>query len=130
MKKMLGLLLLGGALSMVGCTEPIVANQNPYMPSQVTVTDYWLQNDIYVKVLQPERVGAGQLRAPIEIYNKTDHDLTIDYTYTFVDQGGVQVGNPPTWEFERLPPRGSKQIAPTSMSANAADFRVQIRKAK
>ena len=70
------------------------------------------------------------MKAPIEIYNKTDHDLSIDYQYWFVDTGGARVDNAPGWEFVKLPPRGYTQIAPTSMSAMAADFRVQVRKAK
>ena len=130
MKKLLTLALLAG-LSMVGCTEPIVADQNPYVPSQVTMTDAWIQKDVYVKLLPPERTaGSGQLKAPIEIYNKRDWELTLDYTYTFVDKSGTQVDNPPHWEFLRIPARGSMQIAPLSMSAAATDFRVQLRRAK
>ena len=123
--------LLATGLFTSGCTEPIVADQNPYMPSQVTMTDAWIQKDVYVKLLPPERTpGSGQLKAPIEIYNKRDWELSLDYTYTFVDKTGVQVDNPPAWEYLRIPPRGSKQIAPLSMSAAATDFRVQLRRAK
>ena len=130
-KKLLTLGLLAAASSLSGCTDPIVADQNPYLPSQVTLTDAWLQKDMYVKLLPPDRVpGSGQLRAPIEIYNKRDWELTLDYTYTFVDKNGTQVDNPPSWEFIRIEPHGSRQIAPVSMSAAATDFRVQIRRAK
>ena len=131
MSKLLSIALLSAGLCvMSSCTEPITANQNLYITPQVSISDYWLREDLSVTVQQPQRVGAGQLKVPIEIRNNRDWELHLDYSYSFVDKGGTQVDSPTAYEFLRIPPRGSAQIAPTSLSAMAADFHVFIRRAK
>ena len=132
MKKLLMMGLLAGALGggLAGCTEPIPAMQDPLMPLQISMQSTGLQNDLLVTVLPVTRVGAGQLHVDIQLYTKTDHDLSVDYKYYFVDDHGAQTDNPSGWQFVKVPARGTQQFEFTSMSASAADFRVQLRRAQ
>ncbi len=135
MKKLLMVGLLVGLLGGVGgglggCTEPIPAMQDPVMPLQVSMESYWLQSQLLVTVLPVTRVGAGQLHVNIQLYNKTDFDLSVDYKYYFVDEHGAQVEIPSGSQFIRIPKRSTQQFEFTSMSASAADFRVVLRQAQ
>ncbi|HVT83487.1 MAG TPA: YcfL family protein [Phycisphaerae bacterium] len=132
MKRIVAPLLLAAvALGFAGCTEKIGAYQDPEAPKQVMITEYWLRQQIRVNVPRPERVGAGQLKVNMNVYNTTDHDLLIQYKYIFTDKNGVQVDNIGAgWESERIAPRDTHPISFTSMSAAADDFQVTIRPAK
>jgi len=132
MKRMIGIALLAiTGMFATGCTEPISAYQDPNAPLQVTVSDYWLRQQLKVTVPRPERIGAGQLKVTVQAYNTTDSDLLVQYKYWFTDKNGVQVDNiDASWESERIAPRGYKQVTFTSLSAAAEDFRVQFRPAK
>jgi uncharacterized protein YcfL len=131
MKKLLamGLVVLG--MLAAGCEGPIPAWQDPNSPLQVSLTGYGLQDKIRVVVPKPERVGAGQLKVTVQVYNTTGSDLTVDYKYQFTDKAGTPVENSNIgWEAERIPPHGYQPIMFTSMSAAAEDFRVQLRPAQ
>lgn len=125
-------LLLGGMLLpllLAACTGPIPAYTDPITGrTQVTVTEYWLQNMIRVQPLRPERVGAGQLKVSIEIRSFADYDLPLDYQYHFYDQTGHQT-YVSGWQLVRLPRKGNNTIDFTSMDP-AADFSVELRTAK
>jgi uncharacterized protein YcfL len=125
-------LLLGGMLLpllLAACTDPIPAWQDPLTGrTQVTVTEYWLQDKIRVQPPHVERVGAGQLKVSIEIRSRHDWDLPLDYQYHFYDQAGKQT-YVSGWQLVRLPRKGSNTIDFTSMDP-AADFSVELRTAK
>ena len=128
MKKLFAMGLLSLGLLAAGCEGPIPAYQDPSAPLQVSLTGYGLQDKIRVVVPKPERVGAGQLKVTVQVFNRTNSDLTVDYRYSFTDKAGTPVENSNIgWEGERLPPNGYQTITFTSMSAAAEDFRVQLR---
>lgn len=135
MKKLLamGLISCGTmALAMAGCNEPapLTAYQAHSMPSQISMTNWVLQNDVKVSKSQANRIGSGQLQVTVELYNTTDHNESVDYKYWFTDANGVGVDNPSGWQYVKIPPRGFQQFSFTSMSALANDFRVQLRPAQ
>lgn len=131
MKRVFGICLMGLAVALAGCTEKIGAYQDPEKPKQVMVTEYWLREQLRVDVSRPERVGAGQLKVNMNLYNTTDFPLLVQYKYVFTDRGGVQVDNIDAgWQSERIAPRETKPISFTSMSAAAEDFQVTVRPAK
>jgi len=124
----LAALAMGALLSLSACTEPIALKPDPIAtPPQVHLTEYGLQNDIYGTVLPPHRVGSGQLDVTVRLYNKTGHELQVDYQYSFLDQGGATVETPSGWHALRIAPKGWAEAKFTSMTAQAADFTVQIR---
>jgi len=132
MKKLLAMGLVAMGLLAAGCEGPIPAYQDQYGPLQVSMTDYGMQDKIRVTAPKPERVGAGQLRVTVQLYNRTGSDLSVDYKYFFTDKAGVQVEQPIStgWEFVKIPPRGYQAVTFTSLSAAAEDFRVQLRGAR
>jgi uncharacterized protein YcfL len=128
MKKFLAMGLVSLGLLAAGCEGPIPAYQDQNGPLQVSMTDFSLQDKIRVTIPKPERVGNGQLKVTVQLYNRTDKDLSVDYKYFFTDKAGVQVEKLDIgWELERIPPRGYQSVTFTSMTAAAEDFRVQLR---
>ncbi len=128
MKKLFAMGFMSLSLLAAGCDGPIPAWQDPNSPLQVSLTGYGLQDKIRVVVPKPERVGAGQLKVTIQVANRTNSELTVDYKYSFTDKYGTPVENSNIgWEGERISPRGYQTITFTSMSAAAEDFRVQLR---
>jgi hypothetical protein len=122
-------LLAGG---MTGCTDPIPAMQDRMaQPSQVIMADYWLQHQLHVDVLPPERIGAGQLKPNVQLRNLTDSPRSVDFKITYLDERRIAVDNPIGWQHATVPPRGYTQLdIPASMSAAARDFTIEIRKAE
>ncbi|HUO09141.1 MAG TPA: DUF1425 domain-containing protein [Phycisphaerae bacterium] len=117
-------------LAITGCTDPINAWQDPIVEyPQVHVDAYSMQQRIRVQKPIATRFGAGQLQVDVPIRNLTDDDLTIDYVYYFMDSKGIQIGEPET-AFLRVQRKGIGQIEIKSLSAAAADFRVEIKDAK
>jgi hypothetical protein len=130
MKSFLPLLAIAvaGALSLAACTDPIPLRQDPTInPPQIHVTDYWLQNDIYGQTVSVHRVGAGQLEVAVRLYNKRDWEKQVDYRYRFLSQSGAEVEAPSGWHALRIEQRGYTELKFTSMTAQAADFDVQVR---
>jgi hypothetical protein len=128
MKKFLVMGLLTSSLAMSGCYEPIPAWQDPNAPLQVSISDYWLQDKLRVTPPQPERFGSGQLRVALQVFNRTDQDLSVDYSYWFTDKAGREIEAPKT-RVEVLPPKGYKTFTFESLTA-VDDFRVQLRPAR
>jgi uncharacterized protein YcfL len=129
MKRIVAPILL--ATLIAGCTDSIPAYHDPNAPLQVSMSAYWLQWYLRVTVPKPERVGDGQLKVTLQLFNATDSDLLVQYKYYFVDKSGTQVDQSDTnWEMERIAPKGTQQITFTSLSAAAEDFRVEFRPAK
>jgi len=128
---LMAVVLAGMGMAISGCTDPIPALQDTIVqPPQVLMSDYWRQGQLRVEVLPPERVGAGQLKIGGQIRNLTDWPQSLDYKTWFVDERGVQVDNPIGWQHVVVPQRGYEQFSATSMSAEARDFRIEIRKAQ
>ena len=131
MLKMIAVIGLVGAmgLAFTSCTDPINAWQDPIVEyPQVHVDAYSMQQRIRVQKPIATRFGAGQLQVDVPIRNLTDDDLTIDYVYYFMDSKGIEIGDPQT-AFLRVQRKGIGQIEIKSMSAQAADFRVEIKDA-
>src|SRR5262249_17754173 len=130
MKRLITAATAALSLALAACDNPpLPAYQAHDMPSQVTVTDWWLQQDMRVSQVTPERVGAGQLKVTVQVYNTTDHDLTLDYKYWFTDKNGTAIEKDTGWQFFRVAPRGFETYSFTSIGA-VDDFRVQMRKAQ
>ena len=123
-----------GAVMLVavgGCTDPIAARQDTFYPfPQISVDSYSLQNDIAVQPPVVSRVGAGQLKAQIVVRNLTNKAIDLDYKFWFVDVNGVQVEGDKSWLSKRIHARGMDTIEFSSLTASAADFRVQMRRKK
>jgi uncharacterized protein YcfL len=131
MKKLLAMGLLSVGL-LAGCMDPIAANQDLNAPVQVKMADTWIQSKLLVTVNRPERVGAGQLKVTLQVYNRTGDDIPIDYQYYFTDRNGVKVEDPIStgWERQVIPAHATQGVSFTSLSAAPEDFRVQIRQSK
>jgi len=132
MKRFLAMGLLAGAMgvALAGCAgSPLPAYQSPDVPAQITFTNWGLQQAIKVSKVAPERVGAGQLKVTVELYNATNSDVPLDYKYSFTDKAGVALENQTDWLFVKLPPRGFQAFSFTSTSP-VDDFRVQLRPAE
>lgn len=130
MNKILPMTLLAGALSLglAGCNEPINALQDQLPTNQFAMANIDVQHDVRIKPMPPQRVGAGQLEVIVQVYNLRAWDYVLDYTYYFVDANGAQVESPSGRQELRIPPHGTAQFKITSMTAQAADFRIQMRK--
>jgi len=130
-KKSMMLMLAAATLSLAACTDPIEVRSDKFSQyPQVHTESYYLKEWTRVQEPQAVRVGAGQLKVMIPIRNLTDNELQLDYIYTFTDPRGITVEGPSSRQFVRLPRKGIGQIEFTSMTATAADFRVQIFYAK
>ena len=111
-----------------GCTDPITANQDPIMQyPQVHMESYYLQQWTRVQPPITSRVGAGQLHVTVAIRNLTDSDMGLDYKYYFTGPSGSMVENETGWKLVTIPRKGISQIEFTSLSADARDFRVELR---
>ncbi len=121
-------LTICSALSLAACTRPVPMRQDPNgAPPQIHLTGYWIQNDVYGEVLPVHRVGAGQLDVSVRLYNKRGHELQVDYMYRFLDQAGAQIEDPSGWHALRIPQKGFAEVKFTSMTAQAADFDLEVR---
>jgi predicted small secreted protein len=118
------------AASLTACNEPIPAYQDIHHPLQVSMTDYYTQDSLRVNKITPERTGAGQLKVTVELFNRRDWEMTVDYKPRFMDKNGMQVDNDIGWQLVRIPQRGYQSFSFTSMSAAAEDFQVQLRRAQ
>ena len=125
MKKLLTMGFVALSLLAAGCEGPIPVYQDPNAPLQVSVSGYGFQDKIRATVLPPERFGAGQLRVTLQVFNRTDRDLSVDYNYWFTDKAGRQLEEPLT-RGEVIPPNGYKALVLESRSP-VDDFRVQLR---
>ena len=130
LKRIFPLLVLAPmALVLSGCTDPIPAYDDPIVEyPQVHVDSYSLQNSIRVHKPIVTRFGAGQLQVDVPIRNLTDSDLSVDYIYYFMNNRGIQIGDPVV-AYQRIPRKGIGQLEFKSLSA-VDDFRVEIRDAK
>src|SRR4051812_15786791 len=102
MKRLLATTLLATGL-LAGCMDPIPAMHNTGAYNQVNMSDTWLQQRVVLTIPKPERVGAGQLKVTVELYNRTGDDISVDYKYFFTDKSGTQVEQQVStgWEFIR-----------------------------
>ena len=129
MKKLMLVAVLG--LAVAACNDPPrPAFQAPAQPTQITMTNWVLQQNITVSKAGASRIGAGQLQVNVELYNSSDHTIRADYKYWFTDKNGIGVDNQSGWQLVTVPPKGFQQFTITSMSAMADDFRVQLRPAQ
>jgi uncharacterized protein YcfL len=127
LRRLMGMCVLA-SLAVAGCTGPISAEQDGIQLQefpQVTVTGYWLQQNIRVQQPVASHVGNGQLKIVMPVRRHTDFDLSLDYQFTFLDKNGIQVEQP-GWQYIRIPRKGIAQIECTSMLP-ADDFRVLLR---
>jgi len=129
MKKFLAMGLLGLGL-MAGCNAPIPAFADPHTALQVSIKDYGLQWKLRVQPPVTERVApGGQLKVSVQIYNTTEDDMPLDYSYNFTDKQGVSIEDTSMSGLHavKIPARGYQTITFMSMTAAAEDFRVYVR---
>ena len=130
MKKLLAMGLLGVGL-LAGCNEPIPAFSDPHTALQVSIKDYGLQWKLRVQPPVAERVPGGQLKVSVQIYNTTEDDMPLDYSYSFTDKNGVQNEDSSMSGLHavKIPARGYQTITFMSMTPAADNFRVYLRPA-
>jgi uncharacterized protein YcfL len=117
-------------VAMVGCTGQIDAQQDGVQQyKQVSVDAYSLSTDIRVQPPVYERIGNGQLRVKLLVRNLRDHDLNVDYQYRFVDEAGMEVEPPTSWQHQRIARKGVAQVEFTSLTP-AHGCRVEFRHAR
>ena len=130
MKKLLATGLIVTAM-LLGCQDPIAAKMDELPPQQVSLDNDYLRNTLRFRTPMIERVGAGQLKVTMQVYNLTGDPVKLDYKYYFTDANWTPIddGVVTGW----LPVQGN--VAPhdwtafsfTSISAAPQNFKVHIR---
>ena len=120
--------MLAVAMALAGCVnKPITGRADPYSPEQIHFTEADLANKTAVGPPLVERRD-GLLHVTVPIRSAINKALHIDYRVTFLDKQGVPVEGPGTWNGGTvLPPNTPSFIRTNSMTANAADFQIDIR---
>src|SRR5262245_29291528 len=115
-----GLLVAGVMGLWSGCVDRIGAKQDPEGDRQVVMQSYWLREHGVAKVMPVQLTGSGQMRVVIQLYNRWDSDVGVDYQYWFIDQAGAIVDSnntAPPKGFVKVPARNTAQFEIISMSA-------------
>ncbi len=112
-----------------GCHGPVVPGQNTLAVfPQVHLASYSLQGKITIQEPIVNRVGDGQLQVAVPVRNMTGDRLYLEYQYYFLNHQGVQVEENSGWNTLRLPPYSVQQIQFSSLTAEAYNFDLDIRR--
>jgi uncharacterized protein YcfL len=98
-----------------GCHGPVVPGQNTLAVfPQVHLASYSLQGKITIQA--------------VPVRNMTGDRLYLEYQYYFLNHQGVQVEENSGWNTLRLPPYSVQQIQFSSLTAEAYNFDLDIRR--
>ena len=116
-------------LCLTGCQGPVVPGQDTLTVfPQVHLTSYSLRGKITIQGPIVNRVADGQLQVTVPVRNMTGGRLYLEYQYYFLNQEGVQVEEDSGWNTLRLPPYSLQQIQFTSLTAEADNFDLDMRR--
>ena len=122
-------LLLAGLSA--GCkTDPakLKVEENPYLEQgRVQFESHTTKAIVNVVRVDTERVGKGLLRLTLTLRNKTKSNLWADIRTTFLDANN-HVLEQTNWEPTLLDSRTVTEYTCTSLSNQAADYQIIIRK--
>lgn len=115
--------------AIAGCHDPIAAHQSPVLlPPQVEFTSDSVAYDTAVPPPVVARTGAGQLLVNVEVQNRTNSPMVLEYQYEFLSHG-IQKQEWSGWMPLRIPPRADGTAQIKSMEAEVDDFRIRFRRA-
>jgi Protein of unknown function (DUF1425) len=134
MKKIIFTSLISSfVLVQVGCEQvraPIEARADPYVASQVMLTDNSLRKETAVGQPVVSRDDAGNLLlVQVPIRSAVNRRLYIQYTVKFFDKTGREISSSGPFT-KTLDPNVPETIQANSLSGNAADFQFNIRYAR
>jgi len=118
--------LAGCADGPAGVASP-VSGSLPQTNERVQFDDASAKRLVVVLRADTERLTNGLLRVTILLRNKTSRTLWTDICTSFRDADGKELERT-TWEPTLLTPQAATEYACTSTSAQAADYRVVVRK--
>jgi uncharacterized protein YcfL len=116
----------------VGCAvrEPIAGRADPYRPHQVNFADPDLANKTAIAPPMTERRN-GLLYVTVPVRSSVNRDLHVDYRVTFFNEQGTPIEGPTHWTSgPTLIANTPSYIQFNSLSANAADFQLDLRYAQ
>lgn len=124
----LGLVLLLAA----GCrvSPPIEGRNDPYLPSQVNLTEKDLRASTTIGTPVVSRDGAGLLHVQVPVRATSDKQLYVEYRVSFVDSNGMALPGSTAWFSKTLSPNVPDSIQFNSTSPRAANFHVDLRWAR
>jgi uncharacterized protein YcfL len=124
-------LLLIPALLLLGCgvRAPLAGRHDPYARLQVSFAEKSLENKTAVADPKTYRDRANILFVQVPIRADTDDRLWVSYQVTFFNAAGVQLSTT-GWLNKVLTPRVQDEITANSLTAEAEDFRINIKWSK
>jgi len=132
-KSFLVVATLAVSLSQFACERvraPIQARADPYMASQVNLTDNDLRKETAVGQPVVSRDDAGNLLlVQVPIRSAVNRRLYIQYTVKFFDRNGRELSSSGPFT-KTLDPNVPEFIQANSMSQQAADFQFNVRYAR
>lgn len=113
---------------LTGCVRPPIEGRfDPYSPPQVAFASPGLANKTAVGFPIMRRDNGGILHVTVPIRSASDYDLRVDYRVTFLDDRGAPIYQG-GWEAAPVLERNiPSEIQFKSPTANAADFRLDVR---
>jgi hypothetical protein len=118
-------------LTTLGCgvRPPLEGRRDPYESPQITFASNDLKHQTAVGDPKVSHDSSGLLVVTIPIRSEIDKDLHIDYQVTFLDANGHKLQDT-GWYTKHFTSKVPDEITVTSMSPQAADFRIRFRWAR
>ena len=132
MKELILILLLTLSLLITfgcGVRPPIEGRRDPFTPPQVSIAENSLKHATAVGDPRVTRDSSGLLVVTVPVRSETNQDLHVDYQVAFLDSAGHQLSQT-GWFTKTLTSKVPDEITVSSMSAQAADFRMKFRWAR
>ena len=127
---LLSVVILAGGMGLGGCVKPpIEGRQDPYQANQINFAQEDLRKETAVMAPRVARDEAGLMHVSVPIRAATDRQLYVDYRFTFLDANGQET-SATGWMTKSLTPNVFDEISGNSLSARAADFRIDLRWAR
>lgn len=127
----IGILSLALLLA-TGCrvSPPIEARNDPYLPSQVNITEDDLRTGTALGAAVVTRDESGLLHVQVPVRATSNKQLYVQYRVSFVDANGMLLPGPTAWFDKTLAPNVPDSIQFNSTNARAANFHMDLRWAR
>ena len=109
---------------------PAAALPERLAPTQVNFTSTDLQQSTRVGTIARTIDGNGIMRLTVPIRAATDYDITVDYRFTYLDEGRAVVDQPASWQTKTLHAGTFEYLDGTAPSPRARDFQLDLRYAQ